>query len=71
MLKVGFDREKKQKKNGKKVLLWTIVTGSRERSKRNQIPFREYRDGVSPEGSRKSDVINCIAGGNYTHKVNC
>lgn len=33
-------------------------TENRQRSKRNQIPYLENKDGVAPEGSRKSYTYN-------------
>ena len=49
-------------RGGIKILPWlllaTAFAGSQDRkttrSKRNKIPFREYHDGVAPEGSRES-----------------
>ena len=49
-------------RGGIKILPWlllaTAFAGSPDRkttrSKRNKIPFREYHDGVAPEGSRES-----------------
>ena len=48
-------------RRGIKILPWlllaTAFAGSQDRkttrSKRNKIPFREYHDGVAPEGSRE------------------
>ena len=48
-------------RGGIKILPWlllaTAFAGSQDRkttrSKRNKIPFREYHDGVAPEGSRE------------------
>ena len=53
-------------RGGIKILPWlllaTAFAGSQDRkttrSKRNKIPFREYHDGVAPEGSRESIWAN-------------
>ena len=35
------------------VLVLTLCTGRKDRSKRNLIPFLENQDGVAPAGSRQ------------------